>query len=122
MSFTKPTDVRTWWCAPHCGPGTTDSAEECECGLSRFDCALGVTEKIKAGGVVEGSTDGTDTACFVSGFWCHSCGRFWANDSCMERYGPEYEAADGAELNLALGGKVSCVCGQELFLHKWDDR
>lgn len=114
--FRPPTDVRTWWCAPHCGPGTLDSSGVCECGRTRFDCALAVTGAIKAGPLVEDPQGLVPTECFVSGFWCPGCGRFWANDSCMELFGAEYMASDGAR--LGYDGKtrgVSCVCGHHLF-------
>lgn len=116
MSFRKPTDPKQWWCAPHCGPGTTDHTEECECGRTRYDCALETTRKIAAGGLVEATADGDQgDACFCSGFWCPGCGRFWAQDSCLERFGDEYEACDGAELTTGPDHTVACCCGRGLF-------
>ena len=115
-AFSPPNDVKTYWLAPHCGPGNLDPEEICGfCGEPQGVCAqknsvaLEMTKREQCG--VE-----QPESCGGSGFWCADCGRFWANDSCGERFGADYAAADGAALEYRENeDMVYCVCGHQLF-------
>jgi hypothetical protein len=121
-NFKPPTDVTTWWIAPHCGPGHTNRREICGfCGETCLDCALEATELVNGkhyqpGIVLEGHEDG----CGGSGFWCRGCSRFWAQDACGESNGSEHRAADGATLTVGDDGYVYCCCGRKLMKEAGD--
>ena len=122
MTFKPPKDIKQWWCAPHCGPGTLDTSKECGfCGANVLDCAKQLSEAVKEhpewnfDGIVNGNEhDDPDSICGGSGFWCSGCGRFWAQNSCGESGTFEHHAADGVELELR-DGKIYCVCGKWLM-------
>jgi hypothetical protein len=123
-AFRPPEDIRQWWCAPHCGPGTLDTNGECGfCGANVIVCALALTDAVKHhpewvhdGSILgDGHDDPEDQmACGGCGFWCHKCGRFWAQDSCGNNSGADHASADGLKL-VVKDGNVHCVCGQLLM-------
>lgn len=101
--FARPKDVKVFWEAPHCGPGTLDPKEVCGfCGSEKGVCARNTSDSIR-------HKDG-EMVCGGSGYWCYGCGRFWANDSCGETFGTEMKSADGARMT-EKDGRVVCVCG-----------
>ena len=121
--FVPPKDVKAFWVAPHCGPGTLDPKDECGfCGRPGRECAAEASEAVAAhpDWLHDGCDMGNDDddpddgrACGGCGFWCKGCGRFWAQDSCGERFPGEMHAADGARQEVR-DGKVYCVCGRQL--------
>ncbi len=131
----KPTDVKAFWVAPHCGPGTTDQTKECGyCGRSYADCAKEFTEFLEKAtqedledynlsmwGYPDALEERDNHPCGGSGFWCYKCGRFWAQNICGENSGAEHEACDGARLTIDPQGNVYCVCGQHLMIHTSKD-
>ncbi len=111
-SFKEPTDIRQWWLAPHCGPGSLDINEICGfCGCSRKVCA-------------ESAISSSDyITCGGCGFWCSeskTCGRFWAQDACGERFEDDYLSCDGAKLTDSFDEQgrrwITCCCGTQLFI------
>lgn len=99
-----PRDVKQFWVAPHCGPGTLDGNDTCGfCGLPYLRCAERNSETI---------AEEHRQECGGAGFWCKSCGRFWAQDACGSSGDPR--AADGAELSVQ-DGYACCCCGNRLF-------
>jgi hypothetical protein len=122
--FVKPKDIKQWWIAPCCGPGSTDlKGHECGfCGKSGQECAentstivAGVMQLVHEQGGGEKSVDNPDgpESCGGCGFWCQGCGRFWAGDVCGNSDIPFMRAADGAEM-VVKGEDVHCVCGRKL--------
>jgi hypothetical protein len=104
--FVKPTNVSTWWLAPHCGPATLDHSEICGfCGETYLDCALANSKSI---------AENHEEICGGSGFWCAGCKRFWAQDACGESGWEMHQAADGARLTVQAG-HAHCVCGRKLM-------
>jgi hypothetical protein len=124
LEYTPPKDIKQWWCAAHCGPATEDTTECCGfCGRPVLECAKEFSKKIKQhpewnhdGSILDAKHDDPEEemACGGCGFWCHNCGRFWAQNSCGESGSNEHQAADGAELEVR-DGRVYCVCGQWLM-------
>ena len=103
----KPKDDKTWWMKSHCGPGSLDGTELCECCLSQEECARENTEWIKKH---------HEQQCGCSGFWCPACGVFYAQDACWETYGNEYETVNGVSLTEDADGMLLCgECGIMLF-------
>uniref|UniRef100_A0A6M3LL36 Uncharacterized protein n=1 Tax=viral metagenome TaxID=1070528 RepID=A0A6M3LL36_9ZZZZ len=103
-----PPDNKTWWRAPHCGPGSINGEELCECERTQIECAKANTKAIKK------HKNELDMDCGCSGFWCWKCGRFWAQDSCWERSGADYASADDSEM-IEKDGFAFCVCGNKLY-------
>jgi hypothetical protein len=100
-------DSYTWWMASHCGPGSTDKGELCGfCAEPQERCAQNNTDSIKIS---------HKQWCGGSGFWCPSCGLFWAQNICGELFNAEFRNAN-PELRLTeKDGKVLCSCGEYLF-------
>lgn len=106
-----PKDIKAWWRAPHCGPGSTDTTDDCGfCGRNVIECAEEHSESVNE----RHHQLGDDAGCGGCGFWCKGCGRFWAQGSCGESNYQEHVAADGAEL-YTRSGYVYCVCGKKLM-------
>jgi|ERR1700730_16661892 len=115
-SFKPPKDIKQFWLAPHCGPGTLDPQDMCGfCGETRQECAKEATEfaneKHQLGPSKMGLGD--NPTCGGSGLWCSECGRFWAQDSCGECDDLHLLASDGAEMKEKMGF-AHCVCGKKL--------
>lgn len=104
--FTKPANIKQFWLAPHCGPGTLDPNDLCGfCGKTRQECAQANSESVRLH---------HKQACGGSGLWCSYCGRFWAQDSCGESYNTDLQSVDGTALTEDKG-YVKCYCGKRLF-------
>ena len=102
----KPRNDQTWWMRSHCGPGSLDEDDLCdECGKSHRECAEHCTQHIK---------DYGEGYCFCSGFWCPSCGVFYAQDSCLEVYDDQYETLSGKKVHRE-DNDIFCDCGLHLF-------
>lgn len=118
--FTPPKDIKQWWLAPHCGPGTLDAEEHCGfCGRLVLDCARDMSEAVRLHPERDHYSH-DETPCGGSGFWCSGCGRFWAQDSCGESYLGDMHSSDGAE-QVVKDDKVYCVCGKHLATYQLED-
>jgi len=100
-----PDNDETWWKRSHCGPGTLNGDELCECGETMHDCAQHNTEHMY---------DTGEQQCGCSGFWCYKCNIFYPQDACWETYGPDYISWSGKKVILDKG-YIHCACGQKLF-------
>ena len=112
QNFTKepwdpePKNDKTWYKMSHCGPGSLDGTEECECGLSQEECA-----RKNMASMFENFTQ----VCGCSGFFCYKCGVFYAQDACWETYGEEYHTVNNQYVILKDDGYLYCLCGAKLF-------
>lgn len=122
-NFKPPTDVKQWWMAPCCGPGSTDPDKyECECGKSGRECARHTSDVVarvlqldpdqEGGETAVGDPDG-EKVCGWCGFWCADCGRFWAGDTCGGSGIPDMNSADDTAMEVR-GSDVYCVCGRKV--------
>ena len=101
-----PKDDKTWWQRSHCGPGTIDGSEMCECGKTKYACAQYNTKHIHLF---------LEMDCGCAGFWCPKCKVFYAQDVCWETYDDEYETLSGKKVELHDDGYIYCGCGERLY-------
>jgi hypothetical protein len=132
-AFQPPTDVKQFWVAPHCGPGTLDINETCGfCGDSHQECAQKFSDFLRNASEVlllaysktmfgdhrDIEKMGIECPCGGSGFWCSKCGHFWAQDSCGDSGGTSHQSCDGDSLDFDDNNNVLCVCGNRVMIEK----
>jgi len=77
VRFDSPKDPKQFRIESHCANGNIHGQDTCECGLKQIDCAHKCSDHIK---------EHHEILCGWSGFWCHGCGIFYANDTCGETF------------------------------------
>lgn len=89
-----------WYQNPHCADPEGPDDLCGFCGEKNLKCAETCTESIKSE---------NQLACGGAGFWCHACGKFYANDTCGETYWTAEGILEEKE------GFAYCKCGQKLY-------